>query len=348
MALIKCSECNKEISDKASACPHCGCPISTVETLSQEKKAENKSKTSSKSQRKKLFFIVAIIGAIIVMLAILMLTHVICFHSYSEATVVEPQTCYRCGKIIGDPKPLSEIEFPTKGLASLLPIPKSNMGEIEWDNSDSVYIYIGNFKEDDYNDYVKSCSEKGFDIDYQKGDDYYYADDINGNRLNLNYYKDRNIMAIQIMEPYKEDSDNKENNVDDNNTQTENQPSKDNSDSNSESTNNNNSNSNNNSFAYEGAVKVCQKIKNSLNNPNSLQIHEVLHITYNGCDYYYIDLSAMNRMGGYTRTTYYAMFMDSVLFKLEEIESFSYEDIINSKFDDLEYLDTSTIESRLK
>lgn len=27
MALIKCPECGKEISDKASACIHCGCPI---------------------------------------------------------------------------------------------------------------------------------------------------------------------------------------------------------------------------------------------------------------------------------------------------------------------------------
>ena len=27
MALIKCKECGHEISDKASACPHCGCPI---------------------------------------------------------------------------------------------------------------------------------------------------------------------------------------------------------------------------------------------------------------------------------------------------------------------------------
>lgn len=28
MALIKCSECGKEVSDKASACPNCGFPIS--------------------------------------------------------------------------------------------------------------------------------------------------------------------------------------------------------------------------------------------------------------------------------------------------------------------------------
>ena len=27
MALIKCKECNKEISDKANSCPHCGVPV---------------------------------------------------------------------------------------------------------------------------------------------------------------------------------------------------------------------------------------------------------------------------------------------------------------------------------
>lgn len=30
MALIKCTECGKEFSDKASACPNCGCPISEI------------------------------------------------------------------------------------------------------------------------------------------------------------------------------------------------------------------------------------------------------------------------------------------------------------------------------
>lgn len=31
MALIKCPECGKEISDKAEACPNCGCPIEKME-----------------------------------------------------------------------------------------------------------------------------------------------------------------------------------------------------------------------------------------------------------------------------------------------------------------------------
>lgn len=33
MALIKCSECGKEISDKAKACIHCGCPIEEEEVF---------------------------------------------------------------------------------------------------------------------------------------------------------------------------------------------------------------------------------------------------------------------------------------------------------------------------
>ena len=32
MALIKCPECEREISDKASSCPNCGCPLSEMST----------------------------------------------------------------------------------------------------------------------------------------------------------------------------------------------------------------------------------------------------------------------------------------------------------------------------
>lgn len=36
MALIKCPECTKEISDKASACPNCGCPMKDCLTTNPE------------------------------------------------------------------------------------------------------------------------------------------------------------------------------------------------------------------------------------------------------------------------------------------------------------------------
>jgi len=42
MALIKCSECGKEISDKASTCPHCGNPINQSKVLVQMDTAPQK------------------------------------------------------------------------------------------------------------------------------------------------------------------------------------------------------------------------------------------------------------------------------------------------------------------
>ena len=44
MALIKCPDCNKEVSDKSSVCIHCGCPLSlNVEEPKQKaKKVKNK------------------------------------------------------------------------------------------------------------------------------------------------------------------------------------------------------------------------------------------------------------------------------------------------------------------
>ena len=36
MALIKCTECGHEVSDKASACPKCGCPIDNVGKIQEE------------------------------------------------------------------------------------------------------------------------------------------------------------------------------------------------------------------------------------------------------------------------------------------------------------------------
>ena len=47
MALIKCPECGKEISDQAEFCPHCGYPIKKKNDhapLSNEQKIENANK----------------------------------------------------------------------------------------------------------------------------------------------------------------------------------------------------------------------------------------------------------------------------------------------------------------
>ena len=62
MALIKCPECGKEVSDKAAACIHCGCPIQKVHTEQQyapptQEVYEEDSATVGMVQRDKLLVI---------------------------------------------------------------------------------------------------------------------------------------------------------------------------------------------------------------------------------------------------------------------------------------------------
>lgn len=82
MALIKCSECNKEISDKASACPNCGCPIEKKITCSECGKEIKENDKVCKNcgcpieiKKPKVFIKVWLIGCVI----ILFLISIFCF-----------------------------------------------------------------------------------------------------------------------------------------------------------------------------------------------------------------------------------------------------------------------------
>lgn len=58
MALIKCSECGSEVSDKAAACPKCGNPINEIEP---PREATTKT-TSSGALAKFIGFMMIVIG----------------------------------------------------------------------------------------------------------------------------------------------------------------------------------------------------------------------------------------------------------------------------------------------
>ena len=74
MALIKCPECNKEISDKSTVCINCGCPV-TVEKKVKEEKVEviKEKKESVKKNKKKKRVPFIIIGAVALVIAIILI-----------------------------------------------------------------------------------------------------------------------------------------------------------------------------------------------------------------------------------------------------------------------------------
>ncbi|MDE7061904.1 MAG: hypothetical protein K2O73_01500, partial [Lachnospiraceae bacterium] len=88
--------------------------------------------------------------------------------------------------------------------AQLLPVPKSNTGSMERERSDGFLLYVSNTSIGDYNDYVDQCAEKGFDVDYDKGDDFYYASNEEGYSLALSY-EGNNVMRLEIDKPDEAD-----------------------------------------------------------------------------------------------------------------------------------------------
>ena len=85
------------------------------------------------------------------------------------------------------PEEMDEFEWPTRGLGAMLPVTKSTLGDISWDNSETFIVHVGNMTIDDYKDYVKGCEDIGFTVDYSKDDEYYSAQNENGYKLTLRY-----------------------------------------------------------------------------------------------------------------------------------------------------------------
>jgi len=104
---------------------------------------------------------------------------------------------------IDAPEKYEDISWPTVGLATKLPKPKSNVGKIINDNSEKFYADISKTTKSDYNEYVNECQNKGFNIEYTKEDSYYKAKNKDGYELFVKY-EGANVMNIEISIPEEE------------------------------------------------------------------------------------------------------------------------------------------------
>lgn len=102
------------------------------------------------------------------------------------------------------PMELSTIKWPTSAAGKQLPAPESSTGKFSYEYDDNFFVYIGETSKTDYEEYVEACSEKGFDVDYDKGEKYYSADNDEGWHIRL-CYEGNNIMSIDIDAPSEED-----------------------------------------------------------------------------------------------------------------------------------------------
>lgn len=105
------------------------------------------------------------------------------------------------------PMEMSEISWPASKAGNQLPVPESTVGKFSSEHDDDFFVYIGNTSKESYNNYVKACSEKGFTVDYDKGDDYYRAKNSEGWKVSIKY-EGFNIMSIDIDKPSSSSTDN--------------------------------------------------------------------------------------------------------------------------------------------
>lgn len=69
MALTKCPECEKEISDKATICPNCGCPITKKE---EQGEVDNEIRTKKTGINKKVL-IISIVAVVLVVIGLIVI-----------------------------------------------------------------------------------------------------------------------------------------------------------------------------------------------------------------------------------------------------------------------------------
>lgn len=102
--------------------------------------------------------------------------------------------------MVDEPIELEAVEWPKNEASILLPTPKFKKGNIDWEHSDSFFIHLGGFSKTDFSNYIDACKKQGFDVDYSKGKDYYYADNKDSSYHLSLYYQlhGADILTLKI------------------------------------------------------------------------------------------------------------------------------------------------------
>lgn len=96
------------------------------------------------------------------------------------------------------------LNWPTTGLATKLPTPKSTTGKIVIDSVDTFSVDVSNITKDDFKAYIEACKGKGFVEDYYASDARYDAKDKEGYDLSLYYDDKKQVMDIHLNSPKDE------------------------------------------------------------------------------------------------------------------------------------------------
>lgn len=98
------------------------------------------------------------------------------------------------------PIEMDAISWPAAGAGSLVPAPASTTGKIDSDSSTFFLAYVGETNAEAFASYVDACSGAGFNVDYDRGDTWYSADNADGVSLRVEY-RGFNTMMVRVDAP---------------------------------------------------------------------------------------------------------------------------------------------------
>lgn len=107
------------------------------------------------------------------------------------------------------PRVCVPFTMPASGVGALLPVPKSQSGEVNLNNPSSFSVYVADMTLTDFNDYVSRCIDAGFSKNVRKYDKSYYADYSSDKDISITVsYEGFNIVYVYIRGEYDKDYSN--------------------------------------------------------------------------------------------------------------------------------------------
>lgn len=88
--------------------------------------------------------------------------------------------------------------WPTSGIATELPKPKTNKGEINSNSAESFSATLNEVSQADYDDYVTACKEANYTDFSGEGTDDFEATAPSGAKLTLSYYSSSKSLDIEL------------------------------------------------------------------------------------------------------------------------------------------------------
>ena len=85
------------------------------------------------------------------------------------------------------PKKMGQFSWPDSEAGHMVPAPPSTYGTVEWEYEDDFCIYVGDMTREDFAAYVEACRAAGFNADFRKDSDYFYAENGEGYVLSVSY-----------------------------------------------------------------------------------------------------------------------------------------------------------------